>query len=746
MSEQTRQRIAEDYVVVWIDQNIDLKNTDCQNTLTALHSIVCEVKCFTTSQNCIQYLQQNKEAGFLISSGSLGQHLVPTIHDMDKVNIIYIFCGDQKKHETWAKSWPKIKGVYTDTKSLCEALQLFINHYNQNNMPISIIGTDEIDASQNLNQLEPSFMYSQIFKELLLDIQHDQESIQDLVRFCREIYRDNSKELEIIDEFASTYNSSKAIWWYTRECFTYKMLNKALRTLDGDIIIRMGFFLCDIHCQIQELHRKQINEYHGKPFMVYRGQGLSTYHFEKASNNKGGLISFNNFLSASTERQVSLNFARQASNTKDIVGILFEMTIDPNIPSSPFASIHQMSYFQNEAEVLFSMHTIFRISDIEKINDIPSVYRIHLKLTSDDDEKLRHLTEYIREQTGSGIGWARLGYLLAKIAQYDKAEELYMTLLKQTTKDDDKASIYNQLGYLKDEQGQYKEAIAFYEKCLEIKQKTLPENHLSLATCYNNIGGVYKNIGDYSKALEYYHKDRAILEKSLPKNHPDLATSCHNIGGIYKAMGEYSKALEYYQKDLEIMKKTLPENHPDLAIGYNDIGILYRHMNEYDKALEQYKKALKIREMSLPENHPDFAQSYSSIGLLLSNKGNNEEALENYKKALEIQKKTLHENHPLLATSYSSIGAVYGSMKKHSEALESYDKALKIRKISLPEDHPDFGMSYNNIAQIHIMKNEFSKALEYLEKALSIFQKSLPPTHPDIKVVQNNICEVKKKL
>ncbi|CAF5108452.1 unnamed protein product, partial [Rotaria sp. Silwood1] len=63
--------------------------------------------------------------------------------------------------------------------------------------------------------------------------------------------------MKIIDEFQRTYQASKAIWWYTRECFTYKMLNGALRTLNGDIMIRMGFFLCDVHRQIEHLHKQQ---------------------------------------------------------------------------------------------------------------------------------------------------------------------------------------------------------------------------------------------------------------------------------------------------------------------------------------------------------------------------------------------------------------------------------------------------------------------------------------------------------
>ncbi|CAF1436134.1 unnamed protein product [Rotaria sordida] len=210
------------------------------------------------------------------------------------------------------------------------------------------------------------------------------------------------------------------------------------------------------------------------------------------------------------------------------------------------------------------MHTVFRIDEVRKLDKKSPFYQVDLKLTSDDDQQLRQLTDRIREEVG-GTGWYRLGQLLLKISQFDKAEELYKALLEQVSNDSDKAYIYHQLGWVKDDQGQYKEAASFYEMSLKIKRKTLPEGHPSLAPTYGNIGLVYKNMGDYSKALEFYEKSHQIYEKALPSNHPDLATSYNNIGQVYNSMGDYSKALEFYEKSHKIYEKALPSNHPDLA-------------------------------------------------------------------------------------------------------------------------------------------------------------------------------------
>ncbi|CAF1539455.1 unnamed protein product, partial [Rotaria sp. Silwood1] len=394
MNRQRQRQMAENYLMIWVDGNINMENEDCQNILAQLRGVVNDVNPCTTAEQCIETLQDNsEETSFVISSGALGQHLVPDIHGMPRLDGIYIFCGNKQRHQEWAKNWPKIKGVHTTIKSICEKLAVAVKQCNQDQVTVSIIGVNEGGSSEDLNRLEPSFMYTQIFKEILLDMKHGQQAIKDLVTFCQEQYKDNPQELKFIQEFERTYRPSKAIWWYTRQCFTYKMLNRALRTLDGDIIIRMGFYLCHVHRQIEDLHSKQIDQYHGKTFLLYRGQGFLTADFEKITKNKGGLISFNNFLSTSKNRDVSLGFAYGALGTTAMVGVLFQMAIDSTESSTPFASIRELSDFAQEDEILFSMHTVFRIGKVRKIDKNSPLYEVDLKLTADDDQQLRRLTK-----------------------------------------------------------------------------------------------------------------------------------------------------------------------------------------------------------------------------------------------------------------------------------------------------------------------------------------------------------------
>ncbi len=57
-------------------------------------------------------------------------------------------------------------------------------------------------------------------------------------------------------------------FFYLRDTFVYRMLNHALRTSEAEVLIRMAFFIKDLHRQIEQLHSTLSNV----PTIVYRGQ------------------------------------------------------------------------------------------------------------------------------------------------------------------------------------------------------------------------------------------------------------------------------------------------------------------------------------------------------------------------------------------------------------------------------------------------------------------------------------------
>jgi tetratricopeptide (TPR) repeat protein len=699
---RTNIKMVQNVLLIWLDTNIDEENSaDCRNTVAQLQRVVNNVNTFIDGDECIEFIDtiNDNTKACMIISGSLGQHIVPRVHNMSQVDSIFIFCGNTKHQEQWAKDWPKIKGVFTKIAPICETLKKSAQQCEHNAIPISFMATSGDVSKKNLDQLDCSFMYTQLLKEILLTIQFEEKHIKEFTAHCREQFADVEEELINVRKLERKYHNETPVWWYTCDSFLYPMLNTALRLMDVDLIIKMGFFIGDLHRQIEQLHTEQFNgDQSDTSFTVYRGQGMSTEHFEQMEKTKGGLMAFNNFLSTSKDRDVSLDFAHDALSNPDLVGILFVMTIDPSVSTTPFASSNGLSYFEDkEDEVLFSMHTVFRIRDIKSMGENQRLYQVDLTLTNDNDKDLRSLTDRIRKETEESTGWDQLGDLLLKLGQHEKAQQVYEILLEQPAEEIKKARVYHQLGKAKWYLGKHKEAIIFNEKALQIRQQSLPPNHPDLAASYNNIGLVYKSMGEYSKALSSHEKALAIRQQSLPQNHPDLAKSHMNIGNVYNSMGEYSKALSSHEKALAIQQQSLPPNHPDLAKSHMNIGNVYNSMGKYSKALSSHEKALEIQQQSLPPNHPDLAKSHMNIGVVYDNMGEYSKALSSHEKALEIQQQSLPPNHPSLAASYNSIGKVYYSMGEYSKARSSYERAVNIGQQSLPSNHPHLQMYRRNL-------------------------------------------------
>ena len=85
-------------------------------------------------------------------------------------------------------------------------------------------------------------MYTQILKEILLTIDFKEKHFQDFIIYCRELVINNTIELENLDKLEKEYPLHTPIWWYTYQCFLYSMLDKALRTMEVDLIIFFFFF------------------------------------------------------------------------------------------------------------------------------------------------------------------------------------------------------------------------------------------------------------------------------------------------------------------------------------------------------------------------------------------------------------------------------------------------------------------------------------------------------------------------
>src|SRR5438105_15622305 len=131
-----------------------------------------------------------------------------------------------------------------------------------------------------------------------------------------------------------------------------------------------------------------------------------------------------------------------------------------------------MSDIGDEREVLFMVGSIFCLNQIYHDQSSSAHARmsiIRMTLCSDHDNDLKQLydhmkNEYHREETNL----LSLGDVMRNMGKFDLAEKYYRRLLSELPSNDPSlSSLYQRLGRVADEKGEYDTSLEWYEKSLE---------------------------------------------------------------------------------------------------------------------------------------------------------------------------------------------------------------------------------------------------------------------------------------
>ncbi|CAF1112665.1 unnamed protein product [Rotaria sordida] len=90
------------------------------------------------------------------------------------------------------------------------------------------------------------------FIHLLININKENDDRQPLIDYLKSYYV-NSSILEQVRKFEHEYSSLAAIDWYTKDSFVYRILNKAFRSFNFEILFLFRFFIADLYQQLSSL-------------------------------------------------------------------------------------------------------------------------------------------------------------------------------------------------------------------------------------------------------------------------------------------------------------------------------------------------------------------------------------------------------------------------------------------------------------------------------------------------------------
>ncbi|MGO9088936.1 MAG: tetratricopeptide repeat protein [Candidatus Sulfotelmatobacter sp.] len=333
-------------------------------------------------------------------------------------------------------------------------------------------------------------------------------------------------------------------------------------------------------------------------------------------------------------------------------------------------------------------------------------------------------------------------YQQGKYADAVPLAQRLIEIRKRTVGEDhpDYAAALNWLAQIYNAQGQYDDAEPLYKRALAIREKTLGPEHPDVGATLNALGELYYGQGKYAEAESLYKQALVIRRKALGPDHADVAESLNDLAVLYDKQGKYGEAEPLYKQSLAIWEKALGPDHAYVAAGLNNLASMYQKQGRYAEAEPLYKRALAIDEKTLGPDHPGLATDLNNLAGLYVDQGQYEAAEPLFKRCLVISEKALGPDHPDVAASLSSLAGLYDEQGRYADAEPLYKRSLAIREKALGPEHPDVATSLNHLAGLYLEQGRYAEAEPLYKRALAIDEKALGPEHPNLASDLNNLA------
>ncbi|CAF4380153.1 unnamed protein product, partial [Didymodactylos carnosus] len=459
----------ESITLIWFDKNIDNKD-DTFITRAMLREINDFVLFFNEKDKCLEYIQSiMNEKIFLVISGSCAVDFLPIVHNFRQIDSIFIFCMKREKYEILLTKYTKIIDIFIQQETLANSIKENILLVEKHMETFNSFDPKLQKSTRELTKEQASFIWYQLFKDIVIQMPQDEQSKQDMIQNCRHYYRGNTTQEKFINEFEQTYAKTDSIKWYTKSSFVYKLINKALRTEDIEQLYIFRFYIADLSTNLAKIQIKQTN------IQLYRGVKLENDEFNKIKSNIGKLIGTNGYLSTSRSRNLAMTFATKPTRRDNVTPVLFEITLNSQINLTVVADIASYSEFPLEQEVLFDLGAAFQI-DAVIFDNLTEVWLIKMTITDGGTKIAKDYVEKNKVDIKDEKSFLVLfGILLENMGDYSRSIKYFKNLLINNNYDEqDCPSIYYHLGCAYCFRGEYEEALANYKKAYDLMMISTP--------------------------------------------------------------------------------------------------------------------------------------------------------------------------------------------------------------------------------------------------------------------------------
>ncbi|CAF2045052.1 unnamed protein product [Rotaria magnacalcarata] len=241
-------------------------------------------------------------------------------------------------------------------------------------------------SSNDLNLDTAKFLWYKYYFNILSHLTNTAVARREMLDCVRTFHK---RQTDVVkkscEEFEREYNSNDILKWYTRDSFCYLLLNRTLRSEDINHIFAMRYIIFDLeNCFRRPNHKSVDHDFD----TVFRGQQIHLTEMQQIENNVGGLIGLTAFWSTTRSWNKAFRFTEiwPQNRTDTVQRVLFTIRISSAVQQPVFMDISKFSTFDCELEVLFSLHSLFRIEKVNH-NKHDSIWYVDLTLIDENNDQ-----------------------------------------------------------------------------------------------------------------------------------------------------------------------------------------------------------------------------------------------------------------------------------------------------------------------------------------------------------------------
>ncbi len=344
------------------------------------------------------------------------------------------------------------------------------------------------------------------------------------------------------------------------------------------------------------------------------------------------------------------------------------------------------------------------------------------------------------------LQYREISFLLTK-AQKEQGENLFETVLKiidyYLEKDPDsarywlnrnhillneiknpklKSVFFKDYSYFFIREADYKNAITFLKKAIEVEEKNGLKQEL--AESYRWLAGIYYEQGYFNQAIETVYKSLKVFSEL--KDYQGVVMCYSNIGLLENEIGNYGKAIKNYYKAVNIANKHKVKF--DKSMVYLNLGIAFRYLKNYDSSYFYLLKASEVAKHK--KDSEDLARIYLNFAKLFME--------QNEKDSVKLYFELLLDLYPQLPASLkptvlTTIGKWYYKQKNYKKALTFLKQSYELAKVSENLKEKEYSLFY--LYKTMKDSGKYYEAIIYLEELTDV-QDSIKRTEAKIKIEQ----------